>query len=92
MCCQAIELGNVEEMLQKITLSCQRTSLAGFDKQVSCRIGEPLRQRTKSPTALKELTLTKNNVSLEADPSPVEPSDETPALAADTQMLACDRP
>ena len=36
---------------------------------------------TLSPTACKELIPDSNYVSMEGDPSPVEPSDETPALA-----------
>ena len=43
------------------------------------------RFRTKpaflSPIAGKVLTLANNHVSLEVDPSPLEPSDKTPALA-----------
>lgn len=38
-----------------------------------------------SPTAGKVLTLANNHVSLEVEPSPVEPSEKTPALA-DTRL------
>lgn len=39
------------------------------------------RNEALSPAALEELNLANNHVSLEVDPAPVEPSDETPALA-----------
>lgn len=40
-----------------------------------------IRTEALSPTACKELNFANNHVSLEADFSPVESSDETPALA-----------
>lgn len=41
-------------------------------------------------TTCKELSLANNQLCLEADPSPVEPSDEIPSVLAHTLLQLCE--